>query len=89
MIRTGKLRKSDRTEIVDFRIEAEGPIDPFQFRSKDQRIQMALLCFYDWWFRNPGNHFEGPADIRVIYTWYGPKNEDIRYDVFKWLPKKY
>jgi hypothetical protein len=82
-------QKRDRTEVVDFRIHAEGPFDPFTFRSPDPKLQTAALCFYDWWVTNPDKHFDGPADIRVVYTWYGPKNEDILYDVFKWLPKKY
>jgi hypothetical protein len=77
------------TEIVDFRIEKHGPVDPLRLRSDDTWIQLALLCFYDWWTQNPDKHFRGPADIRVVYTWYGLNNEDIKYDVFRWIPRKY
>lgn len=86
---TRRREPEDKTEIVDFRIENRGPIDPFRFRSKEPRVQMAAYCFYNWWIENPDKHFEGPADIRVVYTWYGPLGEDIKYDVFKWLPRKY
>lgn len=82
---------ADNTVTVDFRIEEAGPIDPSRFRPTrpDPQIYTACNCFHDWWVSNPDKHFEGPADIRVVYTWYGPKNDELRYDVFRWVPEKY